>query len=64
MALAGVTARVTDSGGTNLVEIDMLVDADAATDAVTESARRSAETCSPPSLQERSLRTAWPEDGR
>jgi len=27
--LAGVTVRVTDAGGTNLVEIDMLVTADA-----------------------------------
>lgn len=27
--LAGVTLRVTDAGGTNLVEIDMLVTADA-----------------------------------
>jgi hypothetical protein len=30
--LAGVTVRVTDAGGTNLVEIDMLVTADAITE--------------------------------
>ncbi|MCW2092994.1 UNVERIFIED_ORG: hypothetical protein M2328_006347 [Rhodococcus erythropolis] len=30
--LAGVTARITDAGGTNLVEIDMLVTADAITE--------------------------------
>ena len=30
--LAGVTVRVTDAGGTNLVEIDMLVTADAVTE--------------------------------
>ncbi len=30
--LAGVTVRVTDAGGTNLVEIDLLVTADAVTE--------------------------------
>ncbi|MEH6796407.1 MAG: hypothetical protein V7694_19960 [Rhodococcus sp. (in: high G+C Gram-positive bacteria)] len=30
--LAGITVRVTDAGGTNLVEIDMLVTADAITE--------------------------------
>jgi hypothetical protein len=33
MALAGVTVRVTDGDGTNSVEIDMLVTADAITEA-------------------------------
>jgi len=32
MALAGVPVRVTDAGGANLVEIDMLVTADAITE--------------------------------
>lgn len=32
MALAGVTVRVTDGDGTNSVEIDMLVTADAITE--------------------------------
>ena len=32
MALAGVPVRATDAGGTNLVEIDMLVTADAITE--------------------------------
>ncbi|MFF1555504.1 hypothetical protein ACFVX3_31230 [Rhodococcus erythropolis] len=31
--LAGVTVRITDAGGTNLVEIDMLVTADSITEA-------------------------------
>ena len=31
--LAGVTVRVTDAGGTNVVEIDMLVTADAIAEA-------------------------------
>lgn len=30
--LAGITVRVTDAGGTNLVEVDMLVTADAITE--------------------------------
>jgi hypothetical protein len=30
--LAGITVRVTDAGGTNLVEIDVLVTADAITE--------------------------------
>ncbi|WP_251014263.1 hypothetical protein [Rhodococcus qingshengii] len=30
--LAGVTVRVTDAGGTNLVEIDLLVTAEAVTE--------------------------------
>ena len=60
MALAGVTVRVTDGDGTNSVEIDMLVTADAITEVPSGWLRLV--QCR--ALQERSLRRALPVDRR